>query len=70
MGTLGLRAGVRLEIYAGLISKDLASIGIVAETGAYAQLWGYFYYSLYWDGETKKDHFPLRSYTCGSGHLS
>lgn len=54
MGTLGLRAGIRLEIYAGLFAKDFASIGITAETGAYAQLWGYFYYSLYWDGETKE----------------
>ncbi|NMA65572.1 MAG: hypothetical protein GX957_04930 [Clostridiaceae bacterium] len=53
MGTLGLRAGIRLEMYAGLFSKDFASVGITAETGAYAQLWGFFYYSLYWDGETK-----------------
>lgn len=54
MGTLGLRAGIRLEIYAGLFAKELASIGITAETGAYAQLWGYFYYSLHWDGGTKE----------------
>lgn len=48
MGTIGIRAGVELEIAVGLFSLKLDSIGITAEVGAYAQLWGYFYYSLSW----------------------
>jgi uncharacterized repeat protein (TIGR02543 family) len=44
MGTLGLRAGISVEIKVGLFSLDLASIGIEGEVGAYVQLWGYFYY--------------------------
>ena len=48
MGTLGLRAGIRLTVYAGLFSKKVASIGITAEAGAYVQMWGYFYYSTSW----------------------
>lgn len=48
MGTLGLRAGIRLTVYAGLFSKKVAAIGITAEAGAYVQMWGYFYYSTSW----------------------
>ncbi|REK76009.1 InlB B-repeat-containing protein [Paenibacillus paeoniae] len=44
MGTLGLKAGIRLELAAGLFHIDLNSIGITAEGGAYLQLNGYFYY--------------------------
>jgi uncharacterized repeat protein (TIGR02543 family) len=44
MGTIGLRAGIRFEIAAGLLSTDLDSIGIKAEAGAYLKLYGYFYY--------------------------
>lgn len=47
-GTLGLRAGIELEVGVGLFSLSLDSIGIVAEVGAYAQLWGYFYYHCSW----------------------
>lgn len=55
MGTLGLRAGIRLTVYAGLFSKKVASIGITAEAGAYVQMWGYFYYSTSWvAGSSKK----------------
>lgn len=46
MGTLGLRAGISIEIKVGLFSLDLASIGIEGEVGAYVQLWGYFYYEV------------------------
>ncbi len=48
MGTIGIRAGVELEVGVGLFSLKLDSIGITAEVGAYAQLWGYFYYHLSW----------------------
>ncbi|MFC4306060.1 InlB B-repeat-containing protein [Cohnella boryungensis] len=44
MGTLGLKAGIRLELAAGLFHIELDSIGITAEGGAYLQLYGYFYY--------------------------
>ena len=48
MGTMGIRAGIELEVAVGLFSLKLDSIGITAEVGAYAQLCGYFYYSLSW----------------------
>ena len=40
MGTLGLKAGVRLTVAVGLLSTRLASVGITAEVGGYAQLVG------------------------------
>jgi len=46
MGTLGLRAGINLELKAGIGSVDLNSIGLSVEPGAYVNLWGYFYYQL------------------------
>ncbi|MBQ4629496.1 MAG: InlB B-repeat-containing protein [Clostridia bacterium] len=48
VGTLGIRAGLRLEMYVGLISLKLDKIGITAEVGAYTRLWGYFFYHLEW----------------------
>ena len=54
MGTLGLRAGIRLTVYAGLFSKKVAAIGITAEAGAYVQMWGYFYYSTSWKSGSGK----------------
>ena len=54
MGTLGVRAGIELEVAIGLFSLKLDSIGICAEVGAYAQLWGYFYYSLSWSESAGK----------------
>ena len=55
MGTAGIRAGVEMEIAVGLFSLDLDSIGICAETGAYAQLWGYFYCHLGWSESGGKE---------------
>lgn len=55
MGTIGIRAGVEFEIGIGLFSLKLDSIGITAETGAYARLWGYFYYHLSWTKSGGKD---------------
>lgn len=46
MGTLGLRAGISVDLKVGLFSLDLASIGLEGEVGAYVQLWGYFYYEV------------------------
>jgi len=53
MGTLGIRAGIEFEIAMGLFSLKLDSIGIAAEVGAYARLWGYFFY--YLKGEKVKN---------------
>lgn len=57
MGTIGVRAGVELEVAVGLLSLKLDSIGITAEVGAYAQLWGYFYYRVAWSQSEGKDSF-------------
>ncbi|WP_265445267.1 InlB B-repeat-containing protein [Acetivibrio straminisolvens] len=46
MGTIGIRAGVRVKVTVGLFSTKLAGIGLQFETGAYARMWGYFYYHL------------------------
>ncbi|WP_434752918.1 InlB B-repeat-containing protein [Paenibacillus amylolyticus] len=46
MGTLGLRAGIHMEVKAGLGSVDWNSIGLSVEPGVYVNLWGYFYYQL------------------------
>lgn len=54
MGTLGLRAGIRLTVYTGLFSKKVACIGVTAEAGAYIQMWGYFYYSTRWEAGSDK----------------
>ena len=54
MGTIGIRAGVRLTVYAGVFSKKVAAIGVSAEAGAYIQLWGYFYYSNSWESGSGK----------------
>ena len=55
MGTMGVRAGVEFEIAIGLFSTKLDSIGICAEAGAYAQMWGYFYYQLKWEQGSGKE---------------
>ena len=55
MGTIGIRAGVEFEIGIGLFSLRMDSIGITAEAGAYARLWGYFYYHLSWTKSGGKD---------------
>lgn len=54
MGTMGLRAGIKLELKVGLFSTDLASVGFAAEVGAYVRVWGYFYYQLSYRASTGK----------------
>lgn len=44
VGTLGLRAGIRLEVAVGLFSVKLDSVGLVAEAGVYTKLYGFFLY--------------------------
>lgn len=53
MGTLGLKAGIRLDLAAGLFHVELDSVGITAEGGAYLQLYGYFYYEISSKAEAK-----------------
>lgn len=55
MGTAGIRAGIELEVAVGLFSLKLDSVGICAEVGAYARLWGYFYYHLRWSESRGKE---------------
>lgn len=49
IGTIGVRAGVRLTVRVGLLHVDLLSMGIQAEVGGYCQVWGYFYYRYAWE---------------------
>lgn len=44
MGKLGVKAGVRAKLYAGIGSKAIASVGIAAELGPYIKLYGFFVY--------------------------
>ncbi|MEK4371643.1 InlB B-repeat-containing protein [Paenibacillus sp. FSL R5-0473] len=46
MGTIGLRAGIHMEVKAGIGSVELNSIGLAVEPGVYVNLWGYFYYQM------------------------
>ncbi|QCT04836.1 cell wall/surface repeat protein [Paenibacillus algicola] len=46
LGTLGLRAGIQMQLKAGLFSVDLNSVGFEVEAGPYLKLMGYFYYQL------------------------
>ena len=44
MGTLGLKAGIKVDLACGLISTCIASVGANVEFGAYLKLYGYFIY--------------------------
>lgn len=46
MGTLAIRAGIKLTLAVGLFDTSLDSIGVSAEVGAYWQIWGFLYYHL------------------------
>lgn len=52
MGTMGLRAGIKAEIYVALFSSEFASVGFSAEVGAYIRIYGYFYYRLEYTAST------------------
>ena len=55
MGVLGLRAGIRISFDVSIISKKLATVGVSAEAGVYANLYGYFLYELkYAEGEGRR----------------
>lgn len=44
MGKIGLKAGVRMKIYAAIGSVDAVSVGLTTELGPYLKLWGFFIY--------------------------
>ena len=52
LGRLAIKVGVELEFNIGLFSTDIASVGFAAGAGAYAKLWGYFYYDLKYTAST------------------
>jgi len=55
MGTIGLRAGLRMTVEVGLFNTDLNSIGFTSEVGAYWRMWGFAYYQLsHHDGLTER----------------
>lgn len=45
MGHVGLKAGILIEIKVGIISTKIGNVGISAEVGAFAELYGYFQYT-------------------------
>lgn len=55
MGTIGVKAGVRMTVRVGLLSTELASVGLSAEVGGYVQLWGYLYYILKYTASSGRD---------------
>ncbi|MCR5332243.1 MAG: hypothetical protein K6E62_13825 [Lachnospiraceae bacterium] len=42
-GMVGAKAGVGLDLRIGLLSTDLASVGVVCSAGLYAELYGFLY---------------------------
>lgn len=49
MGAIGLRAGIELYPSVSLISKNVASVGIIAKLGAYLKGYGYVLYNLHYE---------------------
>ena len=63
MGTMGLRAGIQLELKVGLIATELASVGLSVDVGAYLRVWGYLYYRhQYTDGLGRETEFSGAMY--------
>lgn len=44
MGKIGIKAGVRLKLYAAIGGVDAISAGVTTELGPYLKLWGFFIY--------------------------
>ena len=47
-GMVGIRAGIKLDVRLGLLSTKFASIGLTAEAGLYAELYGFLYVNYAW----------------------
>ena len=54
MGAVGLRAGVEIWPSVSLISKKVATVGIVAKLGAYLKGYGYVLYALHYEAGKPK----------------
>ena len=54
MGAVGLRAGVEIYPSVSLISKKVATVGIVAKVGAYLKGYGYLLYNLKYEAGKPK----------------
>ena len=60
-GMVGLKAGVSLDLRVGIFSTDLDSVGVVAQAGVYAELYGFLY--VYYE---KKGGEPAKHGASGS----
>lgn len=67
-GTAGLKVGIEMELAVGLFSTKLDSVGIEAEAGAYAELWGYFY-AMYSEQENDDGGVDVEQYRSGALYL-
>ena len=47
-GMIGIRVGIRIDVRLGIISTKLASIGVTAEIGLYAEVYGFLYVWYEW----------------------
>ena len=47
-GMIGIRVGIRIDVRLGIISTKLASIGVTAELGLYAEVYGFLYVWYEW----------------------
>lgn len=58
MGAVGLRAGVEIWPSVSLISRKVATVGIVAKLGAYLKGYGYVLYALHYEAGKPKPPTP------------
>ena len=54
-GMIGLRAGVQFDARIGILSTKMDSIGITAEAGFYAEVYGFLYMSYTWESGKGSD---------------
>ncbi len=69
MGTIGLRVGIEIAGMVGLLSADLAAVGIYAEVGAYIELWGYYIYTYYEEREANTQIVTSESQSVGAMYM-
>ena len=69
MGKLGVKAGVKAKIFAGLGSGKVASVGLTAEVGPYVKLWGLFLYDYARMRPAGSDQWQTSSHIMGALNL-
>lgn len=69
LGKLGVKAGIKAKIYAGIGSGDVASVGLAAELGPYVKLWGLFIYDYTRTRPIGSDHWVTSSHMMGGLNL-